>query len=64
MTYNLTWLLQSLNKLIPFFYFTWHDDKGTLGLHGNQTGTKDAGSVCSRDATHPTCLLQTLTERL
>lgn len=27
------------------FAFTWHDNKGTLGLHGNQTGAKDAGSV-------------------
>lgn len=41
----------------PTFAFTWHDDKGTLGLHGNQTGAEDAGRVSRRDATHPTGLL-------
>lgn len=48
----------------PFSPFTWHDDKGTLGLHGDQTGAKDAGSVSSRDAAELACLLQTFTERL
>lgn len=43
---------------------TWHDDKGTLGLHRNQTGTEDAGGVGSGDAAHPTRFLQSFTERL
>lgn len=55
------------NKVLSVFckhIFTWHDDKGTLWLHGNQTGAKYAGSVSSRDSTHSTRLLQTLTEGL
>lgn len=45
-------------------YGTWHDNKGTLWLHGDQTGAEDAGRVGGGDATHPTRLLQTLTEGL
>lgn len=47
-----------------YWTLTWHDDKGSLGLHGNQTGTEDAGGVGGRDAAHPAGLLQTFAERL
>lgn len=43
---------------------TWHDDKGTLRFHCDQTGTEDTGGIGSGDATHPACLLQTFTEGL
>lgn len=46
------------------FSFTWHDDKGTLRFHRDQTGTEDTGGVGGGDAAHPAGLLQTFTEGL
>lgn len=43
---------------------TWHDDKGSLWLHGNQAHAEDAGGVRGRDATHSAHVLQTSTQRL
>lgn len=64
-TYKPQWALSYQVKLTTaLFSVTWHDDKGTLGLHRNQTGTEDAGGVCSGDAAHPTRFFQTFTERL
>lgn len=38
--------------------FTWHHDKGPLGLHGNEAGTKDRRRVCGRDSTQPAHFLE------
>lgn len=62
---DLELLYTKLSFLFKFSsHFTWHDHKGSLWLHGDQTGAEDAGRVGGRDAAHPTRLLQTLTEGL
>lgn len=43
---------------------TWHDDKRSLGFHGNQAHAEDAGSIWCGDATHSTHFLQTATQWL
>lgn len=43
---------------------TWHNNEGSLGLHGHQASTENAGGVCSRDPTHPAHVLQPLAQRL
>lgn len=43
---------------------TWHDEKWSLGLHGYQANTEDAGSIRGWDATHSTHFLQPPTQWL
>lgn len=43
---------------------TWHDEKGSLGLHGYQAHAQNAGSIWGWDATHPTHFLQSATQGL
>lgn len=43
---------------------TWHNNEGSLGFHGHQASTENAGGVCGRDPTHPAHVLQPLAEGL
>ena len=47
-----------------WLFLTWHDNKGSLGLHGNQARAEDAGSVGGGDAAHSTHFLETAAQRL
>lgn len=43
---------------------TWHDEKRSLWLHGNQAHAENAGSVRGGDAAHAAHFLQAATQRL